>query len=183
MDLKTTDDDGEFSADTWAGQSSFTEFYASEVRRIVLFVYKNGATWDDAWDATQNAFAEAFQRWDGIDYPAKYVRRTALRNYRAQRQRSDEDVRRATEAEWCYLPSFDQLKILDEEKEVIDAIAQLPERQREVMAWHYDGFSISEISELLSVDASRVRSNLHLARKKLKEALNDNRDWFMGGDK
>ncbi|MFF4362829.1 RNA polymerase sigma factor [Streptomyces sp. NPDC001351] len=177
-----TPDDPDPSADQWAGQSSFTDFYASEVRLIVLFVYKNGATWDDAWDATQNAFAEAFQRWDSIDYPAKYVRATALRNYRAQKQRSSEDVRRATEAEWFYFPSFDQLKLLDEEKDVIDAIAKLPERQREVMAWNYDGFSIPEISDLLHVDPRRVRSNLHLARKRLKEALNDNRDWFMGGD-
>ncbi|MFI6567081.1 RNA polymerase sigma factor [Streptomyces sp. NPDC050534] len=177
-----TPDDPDPSADRWASQSSFTNFYASEVRLIVLFVYKNGATWDDAWDATQNAFAETFQRWDSIDYPAKYVRATALRNYRAQQQRSSEDVRRATEAEWFYFPSFDQLKLLDEEKDVIDAIAKLPDRQREVMAWSYDGFSISEISDLLRVDAGRVRSNLHLARKRLKEALNDNRDWFMGGD-
>ncbi|MHB9847625.1 RNA polymerase sigma factor [Streptomyces krungchingensis] len=183
MDLKTPDDDAGSPADSWAAQSSFTEFYGAEVRRIVLFVYKNGATWEDAWDATQSAFAEAFQRWDSINYPTKYVRRTALRHYQAHRQRSDEDVRRAAEAPWSYCPAFDQLKLLDEEKEVIDAIAQLPERQREVMAWHYDDFSVPEISELLSIDARCVRSNLHLARKKLKEALRDNCGWFMGGDK
>ncbi|MFF5481050.1 hypothetical protein ACFY5C_27520 [Streptomyces sp. NPDC012935] len=69
-----TPDGPEHSADSWSSRSSFTDFYASEVRLIVLFVYKNGATWDDAWDATQNAFAEAYQRWEGIDYPARYVR-------------------------------------------------------------------------------------------------------------
>ncbi|MFF5481049.1 RNA polymerase sigma factor [Streptomyces sp. NPDC012935] len=106
-----------------------------------------------------------------------------MRNYRAQRQRSAEDVRRAAEAGWCYFPSFDQLKLLDEEKDVIDAIASLPERQREVMAWSYDGFSIPEISDLLRVDAGRVRSNLYLARNKLRETLSGNLDWFMGGDK
>ncbi|MEU5633641.1 hypothetical protein ACH47C_31265 [Streptomyces rishiriensis] len=81
MDLNTPGDHAKFPPRTWASQPSFTEFYASEVKRIVLFVYKNGATWDDAWDATQSAFVGSFQRWDGIDDPAKYVRRAALLNW------------------------------------------------------------------------------------------------------
>jgi RNA polymerase sigma-70 factor (ECF subfamily) len=47
----------------------------------------------------------------------------------------------------------------------------LPQRQREVMAWHYDGYSPREIADLLGVPDDAVRSSLYQARKNLKARL------------
>jgi RNA polymerase sigma factor (sigma-70 family) len=166
--------------------SSFVEFYRLEMPRVVLFVFKHGATWDDAWDATQSAFVKALQYWDDIDSPSAYVRCTAVRGYRTEQQRTTDAFRRALDADWGHRPAFDSLKIHDEEMEVIEAIAELPYRQREVMAWFFDGFSVSEISDHLGTDANKVSSNLYLARNKLKERLNiagSERDWYEGGGK
>jgi DNA-directed RNA polymerase specialized sigma24 family protein len=48
---------------------------------------------------------------------------------------------------------------------VLAALASLPPKQREVMAWHIDGFRSAEIAATLHMDPAAVRQNLIKARK------------------
>ncbi len=51
-------------------------------------------------------------------------------------------------------------------------IANLPERQREVMQLRdIEGFTYKEIAETLEIDINLVKTNLFRARRKLKESL------------
>ena len=51
-------------------------------------------------------------------------------------------------------------------------IAQLPERQREVMQLRdIEGYTYKEIGETLEIDINLVKTNLFRARRKLKESL------------
>lgn len=55
-----------------------------------------------------------------------------------------------------------------------DCIKRLSNEHRAViMAYYYDNLKVEEISELLSISAGTVKSRLHLARKKLKEYIQE----------
>jgi RNA polymerase sigma-70 factor (ECF subfamily) len=59
----------------------------------------------------------------------------------------------------------------DEARAVLAALADWPAKQRQVMAWHVDGFSPAEIASALDVDPAAVRQNLAKARGNLKKQL------------
>ena len=54
---------------------------------------------------------------------------------------------------------------------MLAAPASLPPKQREVMAWHIDGFRSAEIAATLHIDPAAVRQNLVKARRNLKKKL------------
>ena len=54
---------------------------------------------------------------------------------------------------------------------MLAALAALPPKQREVMAWCIDGYSPAEIAGELGADPAAVRQNLAKARKNLKQML------------
>jgi RNA polymerase sigma-70 factor (ECF subfamily) len=63
------------------------------------------------------------------------------------------------------------VELRDEAQAVLAALADLPPKQRQVMAWSIDGFSPAEIASALGVDPAAVRQNLAKARKNLKQNL------------
>ncbi|MCH7924615.1 MAG: sigma-70 family RNA polymerase sigma factor [Planctomycetes bacterium] len=55
---------------------------------------------------------------------------------------------------------------------MLDALAKLPDEQRAVLSLHYlDEMGVREIAEVLGVPEGTVKSRLHHARNRLKEAL------------
>lgn len=163
----------------------FEIFYTTEHVSLVLFLHKQGASWEDAWDFTQHAFLEAYRRWDKISNPRAWLRTTASHAYWRQKHREIEDVMRAVRAGCLPRPYWSNLNLADEQKKVYEAIASLPPRQREVMAWAYDGYAPTEIAECIDLSPAAVRSNLHQARTKLKRLLalspdSDNPEWKRG---
>lgn len=61
------------------------------------------------------------------------------------------------------------------EDEIIDIVKQLPQKYRLVIhLFYYEELSVNEISELLHIKASTVRTHLTRARARLKELWKDN---------
>ncbi|MGQ4389071.1 sigma factor-like helix-turn-helix DNA-binding protein [Streptomyces sp. SAS_270] len=58
---------------------------------------------------------------------------------------------------------------------VLQLLLGLPQRQREVMAWHLDDYRPEEIAEILGLKRATVDSNLRHARGKLRQAWSGNR--------
>jgi RNA polymerase sigma-70 factor (ECF subfamily) len=52
-------------------------------------------------------------------------------------------------------------------------IEQLPPRQRQVLAWTYDGATPTEIAEALQISPDAVRANLHKARAAMRRILGE----------
>ena len=148
--------------------AGFAEFYNAEYLRVVLFLRKQGASWEDAWDAMQTAFLKAMRRWSEIDSPRAWVRATASRAYGRAQYRVVEDRDRASRSDWVMPDWFDPTAIPEEENRVIEAITSLPFRQRQVMAWHYDGYTNQEIAQILGITPEDVASNLYQGRRRLR---------------
>lgn len=66
---------------------------------------------------------------------------------------------------------IDELK---EKSEVYYAVLELPKKYRTVVhLFYYEDMSINEISSLLNINESTIKSQLHRARKLLKETLKE----------
>lgn len=126
---------------------------------------------EDALDATQEAFIDAFRSLKSFDrtrgfYPWFYV---LLRNrcYKMTRQRRDTENVEETEiiAPREGLPDEERLAL---EK----ALLSLSKEDREIVTLKYlDGLSYQEIAEFLEIPRGTVMSRLFYARKQLQAKL------------
>jgi len=69
------------------------------------------------------------------------------------------------------LPDPNETAVWEEQHAIIRLLAQLPPRQRQVLAWTYDGFTPEEIARELQISGEAVRQNLLRARRKLAAIL------------
>jgi RNA polymerase sigma-70 factor, ECF subfamily len=128
---------------------------------------------EDALDAVQEAFIDAFQALDRLDltrrfYPWFYV---ILRN-RCYKQAAGRKRRE--------MSNTDELQILapaptiqPEDKMLLDqALVELENEDREIITLrHLDGLSYQELAQRLEVPEGTIMSRLHYARKRLREKL------------
>jgi RNA polymerase sigma factor (sigma-70 family) len=148
----------------------FTEFYNSDLKRLIWVLAKAGATPTEAEDLAQEAMLVLLDTWTTVRSPRALARTVAVRAlYRGW------DVRKRTlEAEQhitsrkAWLETFDANEDVDE---VLGLLESLPAAQREVFALHTDGFSEKEIAEMTGKKETTVRSTLRHARDKLRSAL------------
>jgi RNA polymerase sigma-70 factor (ECF subfamily) len=126
---------------------------------------------EDAWDAAQEAFIDAFGALEKFDrarkfYPWLYV---LLRNrcYKmATRKRETENI----EDSEILAPQVD---LPEEERFALEkALLSLAKEDREIIALKYlDGLSYEELAERLQIPRGTVMSRLFYARKQLQAKL------------
>jgi RNA polymerase sigma factor (sigma-70 family) len=146
-------------------------FYRAELPRVLRFLAFRGAQPADAADAAHHAIVGVCVRWAQVremERPAAYLRRVADNEWKRLDRRRRLDVRRAVAGQWIDLETVEDLYGRDDVKVVLMSLAALPERQRQVMAWLYDGYTVEEIAEQLGMKVSTVRSTVRHARKKLR---------------
>jgi RNA polymerase sigma-70 factor (ECF subfamily) len=128
---------------------------------------------EDALDAVQEAFIDAFQALDRIDlsrrfYPWFYV---ILRNrcYKLAHGRKKREMSNSDEME-ILAPAA---SIRREESLLLEqAMLELPTEDRELITLrHLDGLSYQELAERLEVPPGTIMSRLYHARNKLRERL------------
>ncbi len=126
---------------------------------------------EDARDATQEAFVDAFQSLERFDrarrfYPWFYV---LLRNRcfkMAARKRATENV------EAMEIFAVGEAVSLEEKLTLEKAMSNLSGEEREIIALKYlDGLSYEELAEYLQIPRGTVMSRLFYARKKLQAKL------------
>ena len=151
-----------------AAEPEFSAFYAEELPGLLRFLGRLGAQPADTADAAQEAFIAVRMRWTEIRNPKAYLRRAARNELIALAERPRQDLDRAIRGCWIDLRSVEAAYARDEVQKVVRSLAQLPDRQRQVLAWFYDGYTVAEIAGELGMTQSSVRSNLRHARKKLR---------------
>lgn len=129
-----------------------------------------------AEDAVQNAFLRALDRIDDLEPGSPFgpwffrVLRSVCYNARRRESRQPENsIPRGTAGGAD--PEEEALRRLDRAR-VLDALGDLPERQRSaVLLYDIQGYSHSEIGEILGISPGTSRAHLHHGRKKLRRAL------------
>ena len=152
---------------------AFADFYASEHRRLVVFLMAYGASYHAAENAMQDAFADAWslvrrEQWEKVEEPAAWIRRVGINKLRRP------NGRRKTVDEISVAMVADSQELGDGVEEltvgtlrVMEALGSLPGPLRAVIVFTMDGFSSSEIASQLGMSPQQVRDMRKKARKLL----------------
>jgi RNA polymerase sigma-70 factor (ECF subfamily) len=148
-------------------EALFWQSYASIVQALALA----GGDLAAAEDATQEAFAQAWVRWDRIsryDNPGAWVRRVAinkLRNAHRSRLRGEAAVERM-----AYEVASTPLS--EPESDLTGALQRLPYKQRLCAVLFYvDGLSTAEVARAMGISQGSVSQHLNRARTALRARL------------
>ncbi|HEX6091231.1 MAG TPA: sigma-70 family RNA polymerase sigma factor [Gemmatimonadales bacterium] len=156
---------------------AFGELVRRYERRAFAVAYRLTRQRQDAEDLVQDAFIAALDKLDGFDAERSFGpwffrilvnRGTSL--FRARKVRVTEEI---PETIGDTAASPDRLAEEAETGErVRAAISELSERQRLVVQlYELDGFSTSEVADMLEIAEPTVRWTLHAARKRLRAEL------------
>lgn len=162
---------GALPAGVVSDMTDVTELFDREYERLVRSLgVAFGA--EAAADAVQEAFIEADHNWSRVatlDQPAAWVRRVAINrllNGKRNRKRRREilaTVRPVADAE-----------LTDDLLDLRRAIADLPDKMRAAVCLHYlADLPVDEVAAALDVAPGTVKSNLHDARRRLREQLGE----------
>ena len=154
--------------------------YAAPARRLARAILGDP---DDADDAAQDAFLSALRHLGRFD-PARPFAPWLMRivaNAAGDRRRR----RRVREAQELSpgLAGRDAGPDVEADRRTFqaalrEALATLPERQRiAVVLFDVEGYSHREVGEILNIPEGTARSDVFHARRTLREALGDWKDW------
>lgn len=149
-----------------AQRTSFAVFYRSEypsaVRLARLLVPEGSAE-----DLAQDAFSRLHGRFEALDNPPAYLRRTLVnlgRTWHRKRLREQDRLGQVRRAEAVDLGA----------REMLDAIDALPYRQKAVVVLRYWlDLSEAEIAEILGCRAGTVKSLGARALRRLRKAVDE----------
>lgn len=149
--------------------SDFAAFYQRYMPSLVAFVIWLGADVHEAESVAQEAMLRAYRGWETIKQPRAWVRVVASREYFRRILTCHDDP--VSEVPEISPPAADATMIGQEQASVLALLRRLPPRQRQIMAWVYDGYTPKEIADLLGMEPNAVRASLHKAREALKACL------------
>ena len=138
----------------------------------VIFSYVRNA--DDASELSQDTFIKLYTYeggFDSDDHMKAWLIRVAVNgcndHFRKRRHVSDSPIPED-------LPSGDEHEL----DEIIAEVMKLPEKYRiPIHLFYYEEYSVSEISDILGISESTVKTRLRRGREKLKKALRKE-DWL-----
>jgi RNA polymerase sigma factor (sigma-70 family) len=150
--------------------TDFTAFYRAEVPHLVAFLLWLGARLTDAADLAQETMIDAYASWPTVRHPRAWTRRVASRKYGRRIANAEEPVDHTDGTP--LLPPHHDAANWEQQHEILRLLGGLPWRQRQVMAWTFDGYAPQEIASELGITPEAVRSSLKLARRALAAVLN-----------
>ncbi len=146
----------------------FEEFFRAEHARLLGGLLALTRDAQQASDAVQDAFVQAFRHWDEVstlDKPSAWVRRVAIRRWLDGRRKGGRfrQVELPTD-----LPGIhDSVADVDLES----ALESLPQDERIAVVSHYfDDMPIDEIADLVDQPAGTVKWRLSRARARLGQS-------------
>jgi RNA polymerase sigma-70 factor, ECF subfamily len=154
------------------------EEYVPHVYRFALRLTGNR---DDAEDLTQAALLKAWKDRARLRDPGSTkswlftITANLWRSGLRRKGREERFVRGAEELIRRQVPLPEKEIIVKEDlRRVRETMDELPERQREVLYLHAcEGFSLTEIAEILALSPQAVKASLSLARKRMRQKLQD----------
>jgi RNA polymerase sigma-70 factor (sigma-E family) len=134
------------------------EHYRSLVRLACVLLDEQGA----GEEVVQEAFVRVHRSWDRVDQPLTYLRATVLNLARSRMRRRLVARRRVEPIVRPAMSAEDQVVLLADHQEVLDAVRALPRRQRECLVLrYYLELSEAEIASTLGISNGSVKSHSH----------------------
>lgn len=153
----------------------FDDFVRAESVPLVKFLAHVGFGWEEAEDAAAEAMLTACQKWSTLRNPRAYVRTAAVHTATNQAIRDRQRTERSIRGGWATPEHSDPFAEIDErldaEPRLLALLKLLPPKQRLVLAWHIDGFSNTEIADILQMPVATVASHLRHARQRLRTQM------------
>ena len=144
--------------------AAFVSLYAEQFAPMVRLAYLLVGASEDARDIVQDSFVGLHRRFHRIDDPVAYLRRSVVNGCRSHHRRI---ARRRS----ATLPRRDDHVEL-EARELLDALAALPLRQRAALVLRFDhDLPDAEIAVLLGCRPGTVASLVHRGLARLREVI------------
>lgn len=158
-----------------ARDAQFSAFYRAHVKPVMAFLMRQGASTAEAADIAQETMVKAYAGWGSIREPRPWAYRVAA-NALAARGRARREVPVETVPEpSALLPDPDAATEWEMRHHTLWMLSQLPDRQRQVLAWTLDGFTAPEIAEHLDIAPGAARAALMKARAAVAPHLTGHR--------
>ncbi|MER7050080.1 RNA polymerase sigma factor [Streptomyces jumonjinensis] len=155
-----------------SGRDLAEELHHAEFPGLVRFLLLNGASWNEAQDAAQDAFTQMCRPGIRITHPKAWLRTVAWRCWLRQQVRPEDpcaEIPDVRTAHW-QTPAH-AAELGTEERRVVELLLRLPAKQRAALAWNLDGFTAQESAQAMGISPEAVRQNLARARATLKAQL------------
>lgn len=146
------------------GAEDILNKYGNNLYRICLVTLKNQADAEDALQDTLVRYLQKAPRFESEEHQKAWLIRVAVnicRDMLRKRRYHQEEL------ENIPVPQADE-----QQQSALDALLTLPEQFRIPMILHYvEGYSVAELTKLLSLTQSAVKMRLSKGRILLREAI------------
>jgi RNA polymerase sigma-70 factor (sigma-E family) len=140
---------------------AFTELYRARYASLVRLAAVVLDDDEGAEEVVQDAFAKLHLRWDRVDDPPSYVRRSVVNGCR--------DVLRRRRVERAFLRRSRPTTNPPEADFLGDLLATLPPRERIALVLrHYEGLSERQIADAMGCPPGTVKTLLHRGTHRLR---------------
>ena len=147
--------------------------------KLFRFAFRLLGSSEEARDVVQDVFIKI---WVGRDQLAeiqnmeawcmRMTKNLSLDRLRQQQRRPTDSIEKGFHVQHSALSPLENAEMSENMKRIGDLMAALPEKQRQVMHLRdIEGYSYSEIVEILEIDMSQVKVNLFRARNSVREKL------------
>jgi RNA polymerase sigma factor (sigma-70 family) len=162
-------------------RDGFDDLYRDEWTPLVALGWSLTGSWSAAEDLVQDAFADAFRRWDhvaGLDRPGAWVRRAVINRAASDHRHRGVESRglaragslRAVDADGRSTDrTGDAAAGRVDDPAFWSAVRALPDRQRACVA--LEELSVDEIAGVLDCRPGTVKVHLHRGRQALARRL------------
>ncbi len=152
---------------------SFEAFFEDEARTLFRRLCAVTGNASEAEEIMQDAFLALWERWarvSTLEDPTGYLYRTAMNVFRKRRRRAALALRRAL----SLAPEPTPFAEIDEQQDVVAALASLSPRQRAALVLtDVMDYSSEEAARALGVTAGTVRGLASRARESLRQQIGE----------
>lgn len=151
-------------------ERGFREFFDTEFRPLRRLAYVLTRDWLEAEDLTQETMLRTYRAWNRIEgaTPGAYARTTMLNKHRSMLRRAKVEAKYA----FARRTPSEVTEDRDDRLLIIDALAELPVTERQILALRYlEDRPIEEVAAIVGVPTGTVKSASYRAIRRLREKL------------
>lgn len=161
----------------WSADTAVEEMYAAHYRSLVRLSVLLVRDVETAEEVVQDTFVAMHGRWRRLREPDKalaYLRQCVVNRSRSVLRHRGVRARRVPAPPLKGPGSDAEVMAGERRTQVLDALRELPERQREVLVLrYYLDLSEAEIAETLGISRGAVKSHASRGAARLRELLED----------